>query len=151
MKVEDIMEEIEGVLQSGLLVPMKKNSVIINAGELRELLEELRAALPVELEEAENVLQQKEQIIASANAQAQQIVRNAEENRRSLISNSEIIHAAETKAKSILFNANTKVAELNRASMEYIENNLKQAEDALAKALQSVHVTKQAFAAKKQD
>lgn len=145
MRVEEIMEQMENVLANGMLVPMKKSSVIIKADELRALMDQLRGVLPVELEEACNVLRQKEQILAAAKAEASQIIRNAEESRKTLVSNNEIVRAAESRAKTILFNANTKAAELNRASMEYIENNLKEAEDALAKSLQGIHTTKPGF------
>lgn len=150
MRVDEILEQMESVLANGMLIPMKKNSVIVNAAELRALIDQLENVLPVELEEAQNILRQKEQILSSARSEANAIIHNAEENRKAMISNSEIIRAAESKAKTILFNANAKAAELNRASMEYIENNLKDAEEALAKSLQSVHATKQAFSAKKQ-
>ena len=151
MRVDEILEQMESVLANGMLIPMaKKNNVIINANELRALIDQLEDVLPVELEEAQNILRQKEQLLASARAEANAIIQNAEESRKSMVSNSEIIRAAESKAKTVLFNANTKAAELNRASMEYIENNLKEAEEALAKSLQTVHAAKQAFAAKKQ-
>lgn len=150
MNVYDIMDEIEHVLERGLLVPMKKNSVIINAGELRELLEQLRDNLPQEIIEAKDVLEQRDHILASANAQAKGILVNAEENRKQLIANSEIIRAAESKARTILLTANSKAADLTRASMSYVENNLKEAEDSLAKVLQAVHTTRQTFSERNQ-
>ncbi len=149
MRVNEIMEQLDELLSKAVVIPFKQ-SVIVNPRELRALLDELADTLPVELEEAQNLLRRKEEILNGAKAEAQRIIQNAEENRRALVSNSEIIRAAESRAKTMLFNANNQAAEINRASMEYIENQLKQVEDTLAKSLQNVHTTKQAFSAKRQ-
>ncbi len=150
MRADEIMEQIEELLAGSMVIPVKKNSVIVDAAKLRDYIEQLRDCLPGELEEAQNIIRQRDYILSSAKSEAQTIIRNAEENRKQLVSNSEIIRAAENRAKTIMFNANAKAAELNRASMEYIENNLKEAEESLAKSLQSIHATRQSFSAKKQ-
>ena len=54
--------------------------------------------LPVELRQAQSIVSDRAQLIESANAQAQAIVKKAEERARVLVSEAEIVKAAQQRA-----------------------------------------------------
>ena len=59
--------------------------------QIRDYLDEVRAALPGELRQAQQIVNDRAQIVDSANAQAQAIVKKAEERARILVSDAEIV------------------------------------------------------------
>lgn len=75
--------------------------------QIRDYLDEIRQNLPVELRQAQSIVSDRAQLIESANAQAQAIVKKAEERARVLVSEAEIVKAAQQRAGEIVSAAQT--------------------------------------------
>ena len=72
------------------------------------------------------------QIVDSANAQAQAIVKKAEERARILVSDAEIVKAAQQRAAEITVAAQTEARTLRQTVTDYCENMLRTTEDTMA-------------------
>ena len=71
---------------------------IVDVEQIRDYLDEIRANLPGELRQAQQIVNDRAQIVETANAQAQAIVKKAEERARILVSEAEIVKAAQQRA-----------------------------------------------------
>ncbi len=71
------------------------------------------------------------QIVDSANAQAQAIVKKAEERARILVSDAEIVKAAQQRASEITSAAQTEARTLRQTVTDYCENMLRTTEDTM--------------------
>ena len=91
----------------------------------------MRAALPGELRQAQQIVNDRAQIVDSANAQAQAIVKKAEERARILVSDAEIVKAAQQRATEITVAAQTEARTLRQTVTDYCENMLRTTEDTM--------------------
>ncbi len=98
---------------------------------VRDYLDEVRAALPGELRQAQQIVNDRAQIVDSANAQAQAIVKKAEERARILVSDAEIVKAAQQRASEITSAAQTEARTLRQTVTDYCENMLRTTEDTM--------------------
>ena len=124
MNVNELLDTIEDALEESANVPLSGGKRIVNVEQIRDYLDEVRAALPGELRQAQ-------QIVDSANAQAQAIVKKAEERARILVSDAEIVKAAQQRASEITSAAQTEARTLRQTVTDYCENMLRTTEDTM--------------------
>ena len=109
MNVNELLDTIEDALEEGANVPLSGGKKIVDVEQIRDLLDEIRANLPGELRQAQQIVNDRAQIVETANAQAQVIVKKAEERARILTSEAEIVKAAQQRAAEITTAAQNEV------------------------------------------
>lgn len=80
-RVIDLLEQRIG---GGYKVPLRKDAVIVSASELIDLIGQLRIALPKTVQQAQNILQNGQAIVADAKKKAEEIANQAEKSAREL-------------------------------------------------------------------
>ena len=126
MNVNELLDTIEDAN-----VPLSGGKRIVDVEQIRDYLDEVRAALPGELRQAQQIVNDRAQIVDSANAQAQAIVKKAEERARILVSDAEIVKAAQQRAAEITVAAQTEARTLRQTVTDYCENMLRTTEDTM--------------------
>ena len=91
MNVNELLDTIEDALEESAGMPLSGGKRIVDVEQIRDYLDEVRSNLPVELRQAQSIVSDRAQLIESANAQAQAIVKKAEERARILVSEAEIV------------------------------------------------------------
>ena len=129
MNVNELLDTIEDALEESASVPLSGGKRIVDVEQIRDYLDEVRAALPGELRQAQQIVNDRAQIVDSANAQAQAIVKKAEERARILVSDAEIVKAAQQRASEITSAAQTEARTLRQTVTDYCENMLRTTED----------------------
>ena len=132
MNVNELLDTIEDALEESASVPLSGGKRIVDVEQIRDYLDEVRAALPGELRQAQQIVNDRAQIVDSANAQAQAIVKKAEERARILVSDAEIVKAAQQRASEITSAAQTEARTLRQTVTDYCENMLRTTEDTMA-------------------
>ena len=102
MNVNELLDTIEDLLEESTGMPLSGGKRIVDVEQIRDYLDDIRANLPVELRQAQSIVGDRAQLIESANAQAQAIVKKAEERARILVSEAEIVRAAQQRASEIV-------------------------------------------------
>ena len=131
MNVNELLDTIEAALEESASVPLSGGKRIVDVEQIRDYLDEVRAALPGELRQAQQIVNDRAQIVDSANAQAQAIVKKAEERARILVSDAEIVKAAQQRASEITSAAQTEARTLRQTVTDYCENMLRTTEDTM--------------------
>ena len=131
MNVNELLDTIEDALEESASVPLSGGKRIVDVEQIRDYLDEVRAALPGELRQAQQIVNDRAQIVDSANAQAQAIVKKAEECARILVSDAEIVKAAQQRASEITSAAQTEARTLRQTVTDYCENMLRTTEDTM--------------------
>ena len=131
MNVNELLDTIEDALEESASVPLSGGKRIVDVEQIRDYLDEVRAALPGELRQAQQIVNNRAQIVDSANAQAQAIVKKAEERARILVSDAEIVKAAQQRASEITSAAQTEARTLRQTVTDYCENMLRTTEDTM--------------------
>ena len=115
MNVNELLDTIEDALEESAGMPLSGGKRIVDVEQIRDYLDEIRANLPVELRQAQSIVSDRAQLIESANAQAQAIVKKAEERARMIVS------AAQTEARTV-----------RQTVTDYCDNMLKTTEETMA-------------------
>jgi len=125
-----MVEEARGVPLSA--------SCVVHRGEILEILDDARAALPADLEEAEAIIASRDSIIEDGRISADSLVSNAREEVARMVEQTSIVQAARDEAKKILDDARD-VAEEERIQVEeYIDSRLATLEVILNKTMDAV-------------
>ena len=97
------------------------------------------------LQQAQEIVAKRSEMLASGKREAEAIRRQAEEDARQMVSETEIVVAARRKAKEVQGNAEIQARELRRVANEYCEDTLKRTEEAVALGLEEVRKARQRF------
>ena len=79
MNVNELLDTIEDTLEESTSMPLSGGKRLVDVEKVRDYLDDIRANLPGELRQAQQIVNDRAQIVDTANAQAQAIVKKAEE------------------------------------------------------------------------
>ena len=131
MNVNELLDTIEDTLEESTSMPLSGGKRLVDVEKVRDYLDDIRANLPGELRQAQQIVNDRAQIVDTANAQAQAIVKKAEERARILVSNAEIVKAAQQRAAEITAAAQSESRTLRQTVTDYCDNMLKTTEEAM--------------------
>ena len=126
---------------------LKPGMSIVDRDEMLDLLDELRAQLPVEVKRAQELLSAREKFVEEAKRDVDRMMRQAELEARTKISDSEVLYAAKEKARQIIAHAEDRSRQLYQAANEYAEDALARTEEAVQAALDEVKQSRVRFRA----
>ena len=131
MNVNELLDAIEDTLEESTSMPLSGGKRLVDVEKVRDYLDDIRANLPGELRQAQQIVNDRAQIVDTANAQAQAIVKKAEERARILVSDAEIVKAAQQRAAEITAAAQSESRTLRQTVTDYCDNMLKTTEEAM--------------------
>ena len=131
MNVNELLDTIEDTLEESTSMPLSGGKRLVDVEKVRDYLDDIRANLPGELRQAQQIVNDRAQIVDTANAQAQAIVTKAEERARILVSDAEIVKAAQQRAAEITAAAQSESRTLRQTVTDYCDNMLKTTEEAM--------------------
>jgi hypothetical protein len=125
-----LIEEARGVPLSA--------SCVVHRGEILEILDGARVALPTDLDQAIQIISSRDVIVEEARLSAEQMISTAREDVARMVEQTSIVQAARDEAQRILDDARS-LAEQERAEVEsYIDGRLATLEVILNKTMESV-------------
>ncbi|MBR2999544.1 MAG: ATPase [Oscillospiraceae bacterium] len=148
MAIDKYLDKLDDMLDSAVSLPLGGGRKMIDADKMRDLLDTIRLNLPQEIKDAKAVVSDRNQILADAKAEAEDIITRAENRARQLISEQEVTKAAQQSANELIAETQRKTKEMERATLEYSENALKKSEDALLLVFNEVKSTRLALRGK---
>ena len=126
---------------------LKPNMSMVDRDEILDLLDELRAQLPVELRRAKELLAAREKFVEDAKRDVDRMMRQAELEAKSKVSESEILSAAREKSRGMIAHAEERCRRMYQVTNEYTEDALARAEEAMQMALDEVRQSRVRFRA----
>ena len=96
MAVKNILDSIENLVVESRRMPLMNKS-LIDETDLIHLVDELRRELPLELQKAERVMQERQEILDRANDEAAALIEKAKKYAAELVDKNEIVMQAEEK------------------------------------------------------
>ena len=125
-----MVEEARGVPLSA--------SCVVHRGEMLELLDEARAALPNDLESAQKLIAARDAIIEEGRVSAEQMIAMAREDVARMVEQTSIVQMARDEARKILDEARTLGEQEKQEVEEYIDGRLATLEVILNKTQDAV-------------
>ena len=154
--VLEMLETLYAMVSEAWGVPLGNDKCIIEREKVLGTLDDIKAKLPVELAEAKRLVSAKEEFISNAKREAESIRKLAEERARHMVEEQEVMREARNKSQQVLQeaelssremleNSETRSAELRRVAWEYVDNSLRETEEAVTAALKSVSSVRSKF------
>ena len=149
MRVEDLINELEDMMDAAKVLPLTGGKAVLDIETALDILDEIQDSLPSEVSQAKGIVADRNQIIAEAKKEAEDIVRAGEEKKKRLVDQSEIVKQAEAQAADIISDAKKKASEMKAAANDYVADLMKRADDTLTELTGEIRKTRQDIKASK--
>lgn len=146
-EVLELIEMLYTMVSEAWGVPLGNEKCIVERDKVLNLLDEIKARLPVEIAEAKRLVTARDEFIGNAKKEAEAMRRSAEEKAKELVDEQEIVRAAKLRSSEILNNAQSRTRELYRVANEYVDDALRRTEEAVGEALDEVRQSRAKFRA----
>ena len=143
----DIIDMLYTMIAEAWGVPLGQDKCIVERDKALGLLDDLKAQLPMELVEARRLINARDEFVSSAKKEAENIRRTAEEEARDMVEKETVYRNARHEAEEILSTAETKAREIRRVASAYLDDALRQTEEAVSGALDDVRSARARFRA----
>ena len=104
-----------------------------------DLIDQMRVAIPEEIKKAQQIITQRDRVLAQAKEEANRTIALAREKAEKQMENNELIQAARSKADQIINQAHKEAAVTQQEADKYIVDTLADLEGQLAGLLNQVH------------
>jgi cell division septum initiation protein DivIVA len=128
------VERLEGMLANGKKLPLT-SSVVVDQAAALELIDELRHAIPEEVQSARRINAEGERILERANQEAERIVVRAREQAAQLIDEQGLTEAAEVESRRLVAEAGVDAGETRQGADDYAADVLLRLEAEVSRVL----------------
>ncbi len=143
--IEDVITTLYEMIQDARGVPLSADKCIVERDRVLDLLDEISNQLPGELKQAKTIVESRGEVINNAKREAENILKQAQVQARQMISESEIYRNAQQEANVMVQAAQDKIRELKGVTNDYVDDALRQTEQAIAEALDEVKESRAKF------
>ena len=140
MSIEELLEEFDEVLDTGMKLPGKRT--LLDAEKVRELIDDIRLNLPAEIKQAKSIVNDRTEIITRSKAEADEIIKRADERAQAMVAQEEITRLADEKAREIIAAAQSKSREMRKAAQDFVDDIMQRADEGLTSNLAEVRKTR---------
>lgn len=124
---------------------LKPNMSMVDRDEVLDLLDELRAQLPIEIKRAQELLAARDKFVEDAKRDVDRLMRQAELDAKVKVSDSEVLTAAKEKSRQIVVHAEERSRQMYQVTNEYTEDALARTEEAIQMALDEIKQSRVRF------
>lgn len=137
MEMATILKELEETITNASRVPLT-GKVMVDGDTLLEFVDRIYSALPSELRQAQQVLEQSDKLLESVEGQGKRILQDARDQAAMMLQETEIFKAAAERAQALMSQAEAASLELRRQSIIYSDDVLSHLEGNLEQALTTI-------------
>lgn len=123
MRVLELLEEIEEIVDTAAGFPLT-GKIMIDSEELLEIVREIRAELPDEIQQAQWIKNERERIIAEARTQYEAVIEDAQKQADSLVENNDITVRSKLRADELMKVTEDTAKQLKIGTYEYLDGIL---------------------------
>lgn len=130
MEIVYLIDRLESLINEAKRLPLT-SGVIVNQDEFLKIIDQMRITIPVEIREARRLKEEREQVIAQAQAEAEKIVAEAKGQVDGLLTEEELLKAAKEESAKIIEQARREAEKIRKGADEYAIEVLGQLQDQL--------------------
>ena len=143
--VEELLDLLYTEIEEAKNAPLNNDRCVIERDRVLDMIDDVKAELPVEIKRAKDLVANRNDYIASAKREADSLRQQAEDYAKRLVNEDAIVREAEKKADEILSDAEEQCRMLKAAASEYCEDTLRRMEEAVADAYDEVKHSRAKF------
>ena len=147
--VQRLLDMLYGMIDEAKSAAFSSEKCIINRDEALDLLDEVRAKLPLEIKKAQELVRAREEYVSAAKKEVEKMLRQAELDAKVIVSESETLQQARQRSSEIIRRAESRSKELYHVANTY--DALRRTEEAIQMALDEVKESRVRFRAASQE
>lgn len=137
MDILQMIDRLEELLNESRPLPFTHN-VIVDEDRMLDLIDQMRVSIPEEVKKAQQLLAQRDRLIAQAQEEANRTVNLARDRSSELVERDQVVQAAYTQAEQIKAQAYTDGETIRREADEYVLETLRNLEMEMERSINQV-------------
>lgn len=138
MDIIHLIDRLEELFNESRAVPFTRN-VVVDEDRMLDIIDQMRVAIPEEVKKAQQLLAQKDRIMAQAQEEAARVVALAKDKAEQMVEREAIVQAAQTRVEQIISQARADADVTRRDADDYVIDSLQKLEDELGRLMNQVH------------
>jgi hypothetical protein len=147
--VHDQLNQIAATVRGAKAMPMSA-SCLVNRAELLDALERVRDVLPVDLDQADALLSDRDAVVAAGREEAELLLEGARAEREHLIEQTDVLVAARERAAAVAAQARGEATRLLADADDYVDRKLGEFEVVLGQLGSQVNNGRERLAARRE-
>lgn len=145
--IEELLDMLYDMIEDAKNLPLSSEKCVIERDKALDLLDDIKAQLPVELAEAQKLISARTEYITNTKRESDRLLKQAEERARQLVAEDGLVAQAKQRGNEMVQQAEEKSRELRRAANEYCEDALRRTEEAVSEAYDEIRRSRAKFRA----
>lgn len=138
MDILQLIDRLEELFNDAKAVPFTHN-VVVDEDKMLELIDQMRIAIPEEVKKAQQLVAQRDRVMAQAQEEANRTLQIARDKADGLVQKDMIAQEAQRRADQILAQARAEAEGVRADADNYVLDTLMQLQDQIAKLSNQVN------------
>ena len=137
MDILHLIDRLEELFNESRPIPFTHN-VVVDEDRMLDLIDQMRVAIPEEVKKAQQILAQRDRVLAQAQEEANRTLSLARDKSEQLVERDSIAQAAHARAEQILAQARIDAENTRREADDYVVDTLTRLESQMERYLSQV-------------
>lgn len=137
MDILHLVDRLEELFNESRAIPLT-HQVVVDEDRMLDLIDQMRVSIPEEVKKAQQLLSQRDRVLAQAQEEANRTLALAREKSEQFVEKDAIVHAANARADQIIAKAKVEAEAIQKESDEYVLRNLARLQMELERLLNQV-------------
>jgi hypothetical protein len=137
MDILHLVDRLEELFNDSRAIPLT-HQVVVDEDRMLDIIDQMRVSIPEEVKKAQQLLSQRDRILAQAQEEANRTLSLARERQEQLIEREPLVQAGQSRAQQIIEQAMVDAEATRREADEYVFNSLTRLEVEVERLLRQV-------------
>jgi hypothetical protein len=132
MDILQLIDRLEELFNESKSIPLTRN-VMVDEDRMLDIIDQMRIAIPEEVKKAQQLLGQRDRVLAQAQEEANRTLELARQKADQMVMKDVVMQEAARRAEQIVAQARTEAENIRADADEYAMNSLLQLQDELTR------------------
>jgi hypothetical protein len=137
MDILQLIDRLEELFNESKTIPLTRN-VMVDEDRMLDIIDQMRIAIPEEVKKAQQLLGQRDRVLAQAQEEANRTLEIARQKADQLVAKDMVVVEAQRRAEQIVAQARSDAEGIRGDADDYVINSLRQLEAELDRNLNQV-------------
>ena len=138
MDILQLIDRLEELFNESKAIPLTRN-VMVDEDRMLDIIDQMRIAIPEEVKKAQQLLGQRDRVLAQAQEEANRTLELARQKADQLVSKDMVVQEAQRRADQILAQARAEAENIRADADDYVAQSLTQLQEELERISNQVN------------
>jgi len=138
MDILQLIDRLEELFNESKAIPLTRN-VMVDEDRMLDIIDQMRIAIPEEVKKAQQLLGQRDRVLAQAQEEANRTLEIARQKADQLVSKDMVVQEAQRRADQVLAQARAEAENIRADADDYVAQSLTQLQEELERISNQVN------------